>query len=62
MRLKFNMVLGATYVAGDSFVGGFLAELVFGKNVVECVRAGNYAANVVIQHSGCTFPGKPNYH
>jgi sugar/nucleoside kinase (ribokinase family) len=27
------MVFGAPYVAGDSFVGGFLAELVFGKNV-----------------------------
>lgn len=56
------MVFGVPYVAGDSFVGGFLAELVFGKKVLECVRAGNYAANVVIQHSGCTFPRKPNFH
>lgn len=42
--------------AGDAFVGGFLSQLVAGKAVDECVRAGNYAANVIIQRSGCTFP------
>ena len=45
--------------AGDAFVGGFLSQLVAGKDVPECVRAGNFAANVVIQHSGCTFPATP---
>ena len=44
--------------AGDAFVGGFLSQLVAGKPVAECVRAGNYAANVIIQRSGCTFPAK----
>jgi adenosine kinase len=42
--------------AGDAFVGGFLSQLALGKPISECVRAGNYAARVIIQHSGCTFP------
>ena len=45
--------------AGDAFVGGFLSQLVAGKELPECVRAGNYAAHTVIQQSGCTFPGQP---
>lgn len=47
--------------AGDSFVGGFLSRLVQGKELEACVKAGNYAAGVVIQHSGCTFPEKPDF-
>ncbi|CAI7804354.1 unnamed protein product [Closterium sp. NIES-53] len=47
--------------AGDSFVGGFLSQLVQGKDIAECIRAGNYAANVIIQRSGCTFPEKPDF-
>jgi adenosine kinase len=47
--------------AGDAFVGGFLSQLVAGKDVPECIRAGNYAANVIIQRSGCTFPAKPSF-
>jgi len=47
--------------AGDSFVGGFLAALVKGKEIDEAVRAGIYASGVVIQHSGCVFPPKPDY-
>lgn len=47
--------------AGDAFVGGFLSQLVAGKPVEECVRAGNYAASVIIQRSGCTFPAKPDF-
>ncbi|KAH8954997.1 hypothetical protein BDL97_08G111300 [Sphagnum fallax] len=50
-----------TNAAGDSFVGGFLSQLVVGKGVAECVRGGTYAANIVIQHSGCTFPKKPSF-
>lgn len=42
--------------AGDAFVGGFLSKLVQGEGMDECCRAGNYAANVIIQRSGCTFP------
>lgn len=47
--------------AGDAWVGGFLAELVRGKPVKECLQGGHYAANVIIQQSGCTFPEKPNF-
>eukprot|EP00899_Mesostigma_viride_P012911 jgi/Mesvir1/21620/Mv04043-RA.1 len=42
--------------AGDAFVGGFLSQLAQGKGVDEACRAGNYAAHVIIQRSGCTFP------
>lgn len=45
--------------AGDAFVGGFLSQLVCGKEVAECVRAGHYAAGVIVQQNGCTFPDKP---
>ena len=38
---------------------GFLSQLVAGKDLAEGVRAGNFAANVVIQRSGATFPVKP---
>jgi len=47
--------------AGDAFVGGFLAQLVQGKDLQDCVRCGNYAAHVIIQRSGCTFPDTPDY-
>ena len=47
--------------AGDAFVGGFLAQLAQGKNLEECVRCGNWAAQVIIQQSGCTFPATPDY-
>lgn len=42
--------------AGDAFVGGFLAKVVLGKSTEEAVKAGNYAANAVIQRSGATTP------
>lgn len=32
---------------------------VCGKDVAECVRAGSYAASVIVQRGGCTFPDKP---
>jgi len=47
--------------AGDAFVGGFLAQLIQKHPIAECVRAGNYAANVIIKRAGCTFPEKPDY-
>ncbi|KAL7877902.1 hypothetical protein SRHO_G00045450 [Serrasalmus rhombeus] len=48
--------------AGDAFVGGFLSELVQDKSLEQCIRAGHYAANVIIRHAGCTFPEKPDFH
>merc|ERR1711933_653383 len=47
--------------AGDAFVGGFLAALVKGKDMEGCCKAGAYSASVIIQHSGCTYPVKPEY-
>ncbi|KAF7144999.1 hypothetical protein RHSIM_Rhsim04G0145200 [Rhododendron simsii] len=35
--------------AGDAFVGGFLSQLVQEKSIEDCVRAGCYVVNVVIQ-------------
>ncbi|XP_021289121.1 adenosine kinase 2 [Herrania umbratica] len=48
--------------AGDAFVGGFLSQLVQGKPIDVCVKAGCYASNVVIQRSGCTYPEKPDFN
>lgn len=45
--------------AGDAFVGGFLSQLVCGRDIEDCVRAGTYAASVIIQMPGCTFPESP---
>uniref|UniRef100_H2Y553 Adenosine kinase n=1 Tax=Ciona savignyi TaxID=51511 RepID=H2Y553_CIOSA len=42
--------------AGDAFVGGFLSQLVTGMTISECVQGGHFAANLIIQRSGCTFP------
>ena len=46
---------------GDSFVAGFLAQLVHGKPLEECLRCGRYAAKVIIQYFGCTYPDKPDF-
>ncbi|KAG6427437.1 hypothetical protein SASPL_111682 [Salvia splendens] len=47
--------------AGDAFVSGFLSQLVLGRPIEDCVKAGCYAANVIIQRSGCTYPEKPDF-
>lgn len=41
--------------AGDSFVGGFLHALSEGKEIVDCVKAGNKLAGIVVQKNGCQF-------
>merc|ERR1711935_88320 len=41
--------------AGDSFVGGFLSQLVQGKDMETCVNAVHFAARFIIQQSGCTL-------
>lgn len=56
------MITLLTFVSGDAFVGGFLSQLVQEKPVEDCVRTGCYAANVVIQRSGCTYPPKPEFN
>merc|ERR1712125_262189 len=47
--------------AGDSYVGGFLAALSKGKSMADCCAAGAFAASVIVQRSGCTFPEKCDY-
>jgi len=47
--------------AGDAYVGGFIAGLAKGLDIKKCHDAGAYAAMVIIQQSGCAFPGKPDY-
>jgi adenosine kinase len=42
--------------AGDAFVGGFLSHYIQGKSFESCSRAGNWAASVIIQNVGCTYP------
>jgi adenosine kinase len=48
--------------AGDAYVGGFLAEFVQGRSLEESVRCGNYAANFIIQKSGCSLPIASSYN
>jgi len=47
--------------AGDAFVGGFLSQLLLGRPYADCVKAGHWAARVIIQRSGCTFPAECDY-
>ncbi|RLU26348.1 hypothetical protein DMN91_000142 [Ooceraea biroi] len=47
--------------AGDAFVGGFLAQLILGKDIETCVKCGIWAATQIVQRSGCTYEGKPNF-
>lgn len=46
--------------AGDAFAGGFLSQLVQGKPLSTCIKAGHYTAGVIIRRSGVTFPPKPD--
>jgi adenosine kinase len=47
--------------AGDSFVGGFLAQLSKGKDLAECVNCGHFCSKVIIQTSGCDLPDTCDY-
>lgn len=47
--------------AGDAFVGGYLAMLVQDKVMEECVNAGHWAAQYIIQKSGTTIDEKCLY-
>eukprot|EP00903_Cladosiphon_okamuranus_P010813 g10215.t1 len=47
--------------AGDAFVGGFLSQLMKNEDIDKCVDAGHWAARVIIQRSGCTFPETCEY-
>lgn len=58
--VKLHNLCLKTFV-GDAFVGGFLAQLVQEKPIADCVKAGCYASNVIIQRPGCTYPEKPDF-
>lgn len=47
--------------AGDAFVGGFLSQLVQGKDMEACVKAGHWAARHIIQVSGTTLAAACDY-
>lgn len=59
-ELKDNEIVD-TNGAGDAFVGGFLAQFVLEKPLEICVRCGIWAARQIIQRSGCSFEGEPNF-
>lgn len=42
--------------AGDAFAGGFLSQYMPGKSLDKCMKAGHYAAALVIQRRGCQYP------
>jgi adenosine kinase len=47
--------------AGDAFVGGFLSQLIKGKDLKTCVEAGHYAAGFIIRRSGTVIEGVPAF-
>ncbi|XP_075238658.1 adenosine kinase 2 [Lycorma delicatula] len=47
--------------AGDAFVGGFIAQLVKGNSIENCIKCGIWTATHVIQRSGCTFDSSISY-
>ena len=47
--------------AGDAFVGGYFAALSNNQGLTDAIEAGHYAAGIIIQYNGCTFPADPNY-
>ena len=48
--------------AGDSFAGGFLSQYVKGKDLAKCMRAGHWAAAVIIKRRGCQIPNDFTYN
>lgn len=59
-RLEPNEIVD-TNGAGDAFVGGFLAQYIQKKPLSVCIRSGIWAARQIIQRSGCTFDGIPDF-
>jgi adenosine kinase len=47
--------------AGDAFAGGFLSKYMPGRSLDECMKAGHYAAAIVIQKRGCQYPQKCDF-
>lgn len=47
--------------AGDSFAGGFLSQLIKGKSIKESMKAGLWAAHIIIQQRGFQIPLNIHY-
>ncbi|XP_071952965.1 uncharacterized protein [Antedon mediterranea] len=47
--------------AGDAFVGGFLAQLIQGKDIEDCIKCANYTANYCIRQSGTLINDKADF-
>lgn len=47
--------------AGDSFVGGFVSQIVQGRELETAIKAGIWLSGQVIQQNGCTFPASNNF-
>ena len=47
--------------AGDSFAGGFLSQYMRGRSIEECMRAGHWAASMIIQQIGFVIPSEVKY-
>jgi adenosine kinase len=47
--------------AGDAFCGGFMSQLVKGRDIPTCVSAGHYAARCILQVSGTALNGTPQF-
>jgi hypothetical protein len=50
----YSNFLSLIYIA----VGGFLSQLVQGKPLEKCLRAGHHAAHLIIQQSGASLPAE----
>jgi adenosine kinase len=48
--------------AGDAFAGGFLSQLVKSKSLDCCMKAGHWAASMIIQSRGCQIPADTDYY
>merc|ERR1712130_374427 len=46
--------------AGDCFAGGFLASLIKGRDIEQCVKAGNYCASEILKTGGIVFNHGPS--
>ncbi|KRY65290.1 Adenosine kinase [Trichinella pseudospiralis] len=46
---------------GDAFVGVFLSQFIAGKSIEECVDAGIWASQAILQRSGCSLPDLCDY-
>jgi len=47
--------------AGDAFVGGYLSQLVRGKDIERCIAAAHHAAGKILRVSGTILKGSPDF-